>query len=198
MKGSWVFVCGPSGSGKDSVIDFARQAIGARPGLVFSRRMVTRDVQAGSDHDPVTPAAFNELAQSGELCWHWHAHGFGYGIARHYADLVEAGGTVVVNGSRAHVNGIATSPQVRVVQISASPELLASRLAQRGRDAATAIGDRLARNGQFAGLRSDLVIVNDGPLALAGQQLADYLSSSSKREPAETLARLAASSRTPR
>jgi ribose 1,5-bisphosphokinase len=198
MKGSWVFVCGPSGSGKDSVIDFARQAIGTRSGLVFSRRMVTRGMQAGSDHDPVTPAAFSELAESGELCWHWYAHGFGYGIARHYADIVEAGGTVVVNGSRAHVNGIAVSSQIRVVQISTSPELLATRLAHRGRDAANAIADRLARNSRFSDLQSDLVIVNDGPLALAGQQLVDYLSSFSKREPAQTSARLAAFSSTPR
>lgn len=178
MKGFWVFICGPSGSGKDSVIDSARQALGEQAGLVFSRRMVTRSVQVGSEHDAVTPAAFSNLVESGELCWHWHAHGFGYGIARHYADVVEAGGTVVVNGSRAHVNGIVASPRVRVVHITASPDLLALRLAQRGRDAVGAITDRLARNGQFAGLQADLVIVNDGPLATAGQRLADYLSSS--------------------
>ncbi len=183
MSGLWVFVCGPSGSGKDSVIDSARQALVGRSDIVFARRMVTRPVQPGSDHDPVNAAVFAGLLQSGGLSWHWQAHGFCYGIASHYADAVSAGCLVVVNGSRAHVNSLPPSPGLRVVQISTDPERLAIRLAQRGRDSETAVAERLARNATFAGMPADCVIVNNEALAIAGQRLADYLTGSAR--PAE-------------
>jgi ribose 1,5-bisphosphokinase len=178
MSGAWVFVCGPSGSGKDSVIEFARQALGNRQDIVFARRMVTRAAQPGSDHDPVTDLALAELRQLGGLCWHWQAHGFAYGIARHYAGAVQAGSLVVINGARAHVNSLPRSPQVRVVQISADPDRLAARLAQRGRDTASAVAERLTRNAYFTGMQADRVIANNGELAIAGGQLADYLADS--------------------
>ena len=177
MRGVWVFVCGPSGSGKDSVIDSARRLLSARPDIVFARRMVTRDAHAGSEHEPVANSAFAEMLQSGGLCWHWQAHGFGYGIARRYADDVERGHLVIVNGSRAHVTSLPPSPDVRVVRIAANPEQLATRLAQRGRDAPSAVAERLARNIHFTGMRADCVIVNDAELAVAGRRLADYLAS---------------------
>lgn len=180
MSGRWVFVCGPSGAGKDSVIDSAQKLLGSRPGIVFARRMVTRAAHAGSDHDPVSASVFSGLLQSGGLCWHWQAHGFGYGIAGHYADAMRAGCTVVVNGSRAHVKSLSPSPALRVVQIHTDPDRLASRLLQRGRDTAEAVADRLARNLHFADMRVDCVILNNGELATAGRQLADYLASTAR------------------
>lgn len=175
MSGAWIFVCGPSGAGKDSVIASARQQLSNRQDIVFARRMVTRAMHTGSDHDAVTEAEFLSLFQTVGLCWHWQAHGFYYGIARHYAAEVQAGRRVVVNGSRAHVQGLTPSPELRVVEVTASPEQLATRLAQRGRDAASAVVERLARNTGFADMQADCVIVNDAALALAGQRLADYL-----------------------
>lgn len=175
MRGAWIFVCGPSGAGKDSVIASARQTVSSRKDIVFARRMVTRPAQPGSDHDPVAEPDFLALLQASGLRWHWQAHGFYYGIAQHYAADVQAGRRVVVNGSRAHVNDLPPSPELRVVQITADQEQLAARLAQRGRDAASAVTERLARNTRFTGMQADCVIVNDAELALAGQRLADYL-----------------------
>ncbi len=174
-NGAWVFVCGPSGSGKDSVMAYAQQALAARTDIVFARRFVTRPVQAGSDHDALTPAAFAAMHQSGGLRWHWQAHGFSYGIASRYGEAVEAGKRVVVNGSRAHVHGLPASPAVHVVHITADPAALARRLLQRGRDSAEAVTQRLERNADFDRLRADCVITNNGELAAAGRQLVDYL-----------------------
>jgi ribose 1,5-bisphosphokinase len=178
MTGAWVFVCGPSGAGKDSVIASARQTLSSRQNIVFSRRMVTRVTQAGSDHDPLTESDFHALAQAGGLCWHWQAHGFFYGIAQHYAADVNAGRIVVINGSRSHVNQLPPSPGVRVVHITAAPDQLATRLRQRGRDGLSAVAERLARNARFEEMKADCVIVNDAELPAAGRRLADYLSSS--------------------
>jgi phosphonate metabolism protein PhnN/1,5-bisphosphokinase (PRPP-forming) len=175
MSGRWVFVCGPSGAGKDSVLDWAAEHLAARQDIVFARRMVTRPAQPGSDHDPVTPQQFARLIGSGGLVWCWEAHGFHYGIAAHYAAEVAAGKTVVVNGSRAHADSLNAPERVRVVQIVADAGQLASRLERRGRDAPHEVTRRLARNALFSNLRADHTILNHGELADAGRQLADYL-----------------------
>ncbi len=177
--GAWVFVCGPSGSGKDSVIAHAQQALLPRAEIVFARRFVTRPAQAGSDHDPLTQTDFAERLQSDGLRWHWQAHGFWYGIAGHYEESVRAGCLVVVNGSREHVKALPPAPDARVVRITADQDALAQRLMQRGRDSAEAVALRMARNTHFDNLRADCVIVNDGELAQAGRQLADYLADAS-------------------
>ncbi|MDO9167457.1 MAG: phosphonate metabolism protein/1,5-bisphosphokinase (PRPP-forming) PhnN [Rhodoferax sp.] len=175
MSGLWVFVCGPSGAGKDSVLGWAAKHLAARQDIVFARRMVTRASQPGSDHDPVTPQQFARLIGSGGLVWCWEAHGFHYGIEARYAAQVAAGKTVVVNGSRAHVGGLEAAAQVRVVQIVADDGQLATRLEQRGREASHEVSRRLARNALFSDLRADHTILNQGELADAGRQLVDYL-----------------------
>lgn len=175
MSGLWVFVCGPSGAGKDSVMHWAAEHLTEHVNIVFARRMVTRDTQPGSDHDPVTPEKFAELRDSGGLVWCWQAHDFHYGIAAHYAAKVAAGQVVVINGSREHAGGLAHSDHLRVVHISAQADLLAQRLERRGRETPQARERRLVRNSQFSDLRVDHTIINQGELADAGRQLADYL-----------------------
>jgi len=175
MNGAWVFVCGPSGAGKDSVIASANQILGEQPDVVFARRIVTRAPHAGSDHDPVTEADFDALVRSDSLSWHWQAHGFFYGIARRYADAVLEGRTVVINGSRAHVAGLPLSSARRLVTVTASTAHLTERLLRRGRESDNAITERMARNNHFMDLAADHQVVNDTELLAAGRQLADYL-----------------------
>lgn len=175
MYGKWIFICGPSGVGKDSVIAWAQQTLLTQTEIVFARRIVTRDMQAGSDHDPMTESDFLQLQTNGGLAWHWQAHGFSYGIAQHYAAKVKAGHRVVVNGSRAHVNTLHRSLKLEVVEITADPAQLATRLLLRGRDTATAVTERLTRNRRFRPVNADCVIANDGALSVAGQRLTDYL-----------------------
>lgn len=175
MSGQWVFVCGPSGAGKDSVLDWAATHLAAHQNIVFARRMVTRTVKPGSDHDPVTTEVFTRLMETRQLAWNWQAHGFHYGIDAHYAAQVAGGKTVVVNGSREHVAGLTTTERVRVVHVLADASQLASRLQQRGRDAPHEISRRLARNTRFAGLDADCTILNHGALADAGHELVGFL-----------------------
>jgi phosphonate metabolism protein PhnN/1,5-bisphosphokinase (PRPP-forming) len=175
MSGLWVFVCGPSGAGKDSVLDWAARHLATRQDIVFARRMVTRNTHPGSEHEVATPGHFSHLLGIGALAWHWEAHGFQYGIAANYAKDVAAGKVVVVNGSREHAARLERSALVRVVQIVADPVHLNKRMEHRGRDAPHEIARRLARNAMFKDLRADHTIVNHGELADAGRQLVDYL-----------------------
>ena len=178
MTGKWVFICGPSGVGKDSVIAWAVKALASQSDIVFARRLITRAAQPASDHDAIDEHDFLRLQQSGGLRWCWQAHGFHYGISQHYASHVGAGAIVVINGSRSHVDGLPASPDVKRVEITASPEAIASRLTERGRDTQQEVQQRLARNSSLeetAPKRLDLHINNDGELSDAGSILATYL-----------------------
>jgi ribose 1,5-bisphosphokinase len=179
MRGAWVFVCGPSGAGKDSVIAWARQQLAGNTEVIFSQRLMTRPTPAGADHQGMDPVEFERLLQSGGLAWHWQAHGFHYGVGVRYAQQVNWGRVVVVNGSREHAANLKTGPvgreDVHIVHIAAEPANIANRLAQRGREAPAAIADRVARNARHDGSDADLVIPNDGELSVAGKRLADYL-----------------------
>ena len=175
MNGLWVFVCGPSGAGKDSVMNWAATHMAAHQTIIFARRMVTRQSHAGSDHDEVTADQFARLNQGGGLAWCWEAHGFSYGIDARYAEQVAAGRVVVVNGSREHAGALEVAGHIRVLQIVANVEQLTSRLEQRGRDAPHEVRQRMARNERFSKLRVDHTLLNQGSLADAGRQLVDYL-----------------------
>lgn len=175
MNGCWVFVCGPSGAGKDSVIALARKALAARSDIVFARRMVSRPAQRGSDHEPATGEEFRQLRRGGGLAWHWQAHGFDYGVPMRYAHQVAWGRIVVVNGSREHAQQLSLHPLVHCVVVSAPFDLLAARLKERGRDGPAAVAARLARGERLGPIEADFEIHNDGLPEAAGAALRDHL-----------------------
>jgi phosphonate metabolism protein PhnN/1,5-bisphosphokinase (PRPP-forming) len=175
MSGRWVFVCGASGAGKDSVIGWAAQALAGAPAIVFARRLVTRAAHPASDHDEIGREAFARRREAGALAWHWEAHGVHYGIDARYAALVAGGRTVVVNGSREHAAPLRGRADVRIVLVCAPCDTVAARLRQRGRETEADVAGRLQRNAALAPLAADCVIDNAGELAAAGRQLAVYL-----------------------
>jgi ribose 1,5-bisphosphokinase len=142
---------------------------------VFARRIVTRPAQRGSDHEPASAAEFGMLQRGGGLAWHWQAHGFDYGVALRYAHQVAWGRVVVVNGSREHVRELSHHPLVHCVLVSATPDQLAARLQQRGRDEPDAVAGRLARNQRLAPVDADFDIHNDGLPQAAGAALRRHL-----------------------
>lgn len=173
--GRWVFVCGPSGAGKDSVIGWARAALAHRPSIVFARRLVTRSAGPAAQDDEIGAAAFERRAAAGGFAWQWQAHGLRYGIDAACARDVDAGRTVVVNGSREHVAALEHSPQLRVVLVTAPHDLLMQRLHARGRETAAAVAGRMERNASLQPLRLDLRIENTGSIEAAGRELAAFL-----------------------
>jgi ribose 1,5-bisphosphokinase len=174
-RGVWVFVCGPSGAGKDSVIAWARERLAQRGDIVFARRMITRPPQQGSDHEPVSTSHFERLADAGALAWHWEAHGFRYGVSARYASQVQHGRIVVVNGSREHALSLPHAAHIMCVLIAASEDTLASRVRQRGRDSPEALAERQRRDAQLAGFPADMKFLNDANLADAAARFQGWL-----------------------
>lgn len=177
-SGAFIAVVGPSGSGKDSLIDFARQRLAGRTEFTFVRRIVTRPAdRAAEDHDSLSEAHFEALARSNGLALHWQAHGLRYGLPRSIDSDIAAGRVVIANVSR-QVIGEAAARYRRVIvaTISARPEIIAQRLAARGREDAEAIRQRLARQLDVAvpGVES-VQIDNSGQLQDAGERFLGLL-----------------------
>jgi len=147
--GLLVLVVGPSGVGKDTLLDAARERLAQDKQFCFPRRCITRPAgTVGEIHIPVRPEDFGQMARQGAFLLSWKAHDLGYGIPRHVLEEVEAGKTVIVNVSRSVIEDaceLVGRKNVRVVNIRASAEALRKRLEARGREDALDIERRLAR-----------------------------------------------------
>lgn len=169
-----IAVVGPSGAGKDSLIDFARRQLAGDPEIAFVRRFITRAADAGSeDHHAVSVAEFEEMRDAGRFAVHWGAHGLYYGIPAETRDYLAEGKTLVANGSRAALPEFQKAyANLLVVGITAAPEIIAQRLKSRGREDDVAISKRLARSKERSwpsDCRS-IEIDNSGALETAGSE----------------------------
>ncbi len=145
-SGSFFFIVGPSGAGKDSLIDGARQQLDPTQ-FIFATRTITRPANSGGEaHQACTQAEFNLLEQQGKFLITWRAHDLSYGLPSTLLDALAAGQHVIANGSRAMVAQLsARVANLVVVEIGAPPDILAQRLSQRGRESAADVAKRLAR-----------------------------------------------------
>jgi ribose 1,5-bisphosphokinase len=154
-----VLVVGPSGAGKDTVLGLARQALAGDKRFRFIRRVITRPADAGGeDHEAVSEEAFARR----EFALSWGAHGLRYGIPLNVVDDLARGVVVVANVSRGVIAEAAAAFPVRVIEVTASAEILARRLATRGRETAEDIAKRLARDVAIPGDVAVDTVVNDG------------------------------------
>src|SRR5476649_323603 len=102
-NGPLVYVMGPSGAGKDSVLNRARTLLAEKAPVVFAHRYITRPAEAGGEnHIELSPTEFGLRRTHGLFAFHWRAHGNEYGIGREVYSWRRAGLTVVVSGSREH------------------------------------------------------------------------------------------------
>jgi len=145
--GCLIAVGGPSGGGKDTLMSAARDRLAGRDDLFFVRRTITRPQANDAEvHVPATDAAFDHALAQGAFCFWWEAHGLKYGLPASLVDDLAAGRHAVVNGSRKVLADMAQRfPRLAIVSLTARPEVVARRLAARGRESAEEIARRLSR-----------------------------------------------------
>ena len=158
-----VAVVGPSGAGKDTLMAGARSRLGPDGRFRFVRRSITRPASAGGEeHEPLDRDAFLRRRDGGGFALWWEAHGLLYGIPRDIEADLAAGRRVVANLSRGVLSEADARYPLLVLEITAPPEVLAARLAARGRENPDAIAERLAREAPLPPSLRVRWVVNDG------------------------------------
>lgn len=150
-QASLIYLVGPSGSGKDSLMSYARQALAGDPNIVFCHRYITREPDAGGEnHIYLRPDEFLARQRAGLFSMQWQSHGQSYGIGIEINQWLAKGISVVVNGSRTYLPQVADYyPELKVVWIQVSEATLRNRLIARGRESLDDIEARMLRNQQL-------------------------------------------------
>lgn len=161
-KGKLILVVGPSGAGKDTVLTYARQHLSAQPVARFPRRVITRPHGPGEDYESVSEAEFLKR----DFALSWSAHGLRYGIPKSIEQDLAEGRVVIINVSRAVIADARKRYSALVFEITAPVDILAQRLAARGRETEADIKARLARAPAY--VNADVSIMNDSTPEAAG------------------------------
>uniref|UniRef100_UPI0040482157 phosphonate metabolism protein/1,5-bisphosphokinase (PRPP-forming) PhnN n=1 Tax=Yoonia sp. TaxID=2212373 RepID=UPI0040482157 len=144
MTGRFIAVVGPSGVGKDSVM----QRMAARdPRIILARRVITRPSDAGDeDFVGVTLPEFQARLSAGDFALSWEAHGLHYAIPATVEAQLQDGRDVLANLSRAAlVEAKVRFARCEVINLTAARDVLAARLVARGRETSAQIAGRLDR-----------------------------------------------------
>lgn len=177
-RGALILVVGPSGSGKDTLIDAAKSALSGNPRFHFPRREITRPAEAGGeDHIPIDAETFETRRDGGSYALAWGAHGLFYGVPGVIADILEGGTSVVVNVSRSVIDEARSRfPPTAVVTLSVPQDVLRARLSARGRESAEQIEARVARAAAVpVGGANVFAVVNDGTIDSAVDRFLEAL-----------------------
>ena len=160
--GTIIAVVGPSGAGKDTLIERAKVAF-AKSAVSFPRRVVTRPSSEAERHESLTPEAFDRAVAASAFAIRWQAHGLDYAIPIEIETSLARGDTVVCNVSRGVVAAIrAQYPRVRVIYVDAPLAIRMGRIVNRGGRADAP--ERARREQDFVREDADAVIDNGGAL----------------------------------
>ncbi|MEW5964405.1 MAG: phosphonate metabolism protein/1,5-bisphosphokinase (PRPP-forming) PhnN [Pseudomonadota bacterium] len=172
--GALIAVVGPSGAGKDTLIEYCRRMFAGDARVVFPTRVISRAPHHSEAHVPATVDAFESGAARDGYALSWAAHDLLYALPRAIDDDIRAGRVVVANLSRAALPAARCRyARIVVVHVDAPIPLRAARLAGRGREAEHEIASRMARTVEtFDPASADAAIVNDGTIEDAGDRLA--------------------------
>jgi ribose 1,5-bisphosphokinase len=165
-----IYVIGPSGAGKDSLLNGLRQDIAditKPPPFHFAQRTITRNHhQSNEDHEAVEASNFDLLINSNAFALNWFANGLRYGVRHKELAPMSEGIWVIVNGSRTYLEEAKLRfPGLTVLHITAPIDVLRARLLSRGRENGQAIEERLSRSQSFVLEPQDLCVSNCGDLS---------------------------------
>ncbi len=174
MNERLIYVIGPSGAGKDSLLEWIKQHAAATCRIRSARRTITRAAQPGGErHEAVDVSIFASLKAAGKFSLDWEANGLAYGIRHCELAPLQQGTWTLLNGSRAYLDVARQKfPGLTAVHVTASTDTLQHRLAERRRESTEQIRARLSRHAAFEPPRGIIEICNDGSLEQAG---ADFL-----------------------
>jgi len=162
--GALILVVGPSGVGKDTLVDGAKAVVAPSKRFFFPARVITRPSDAGGEeHIATTETDFQARESSGDFLLSWRAHGLCYGIDKDAAEAARRHGqAVVVNVSRGVLDCARNRLQpVRIISVTASSDTIRARLEARGREDTADIEARIARASAYDVSGGDVIQVQN-------------------------------------
>jgi ribose 1,5-bisphosphokinase len=182
LRGRLIYLMGPSGSGKDTLMSYARARTDPAA-VVFAHRYITRAVDAGSEnHVTLSDAEFKARRDAGLFALTWDSYGLWYGIGAEINLWLTRGLIVVVSGSRAAAaQAQACYPDLLRILVDAPLDVRAKRLATRGRETTAVIRMRLEREVSLPTHDGLHFLDNSGPIGVAGEALIKLLEAAGGR-----------------
>lgn len=173
--GKLIYLMGPSGSGKDSILSRLRKQLHSQSRLIIAHRYITRHWQSGGENHIELSDAEYELRKSLNLfSMHWKANQNKYAIGCEVDAWLEANHSVIVNGSRSYLDKARSRYQDKLVPIlvMTHESTLRSRLIARGREDEATIALRIQRARDYQTQISEPlhILDNNGTLVEAVQQ----------------------------
>lgn len=158
-KGTLFYVMGASGSGKDSIIRYARAhlptMLPTTNHVLFAHRYITRPAElVGENHIALSEAEFNTRLNAGCFALHWYSNNLSYGIGIEINQWLRNGMNVVINGSRGYLPTAKKHfPNLIPIMIHVPLPILEQRLIARNREDTASIQARLQRAKKYESLR---------------------------------------------
>ncbi|QXP85097.1 phosphonate metabolism protein/1,5-bisphosphokinase (PRPP-forming) PhnN [Methylococcus sp. Mc7] len=185
--GRLFYVIGASGSGKDSLLRYARASLREHERVMFAHRYITRPPELeGENHVYLSEQEFAERLAAGLFAMHWDSHGYRYGIGCEIDTWLAKGYNVAVNGSREYLHqAFERYPEMLAILIDTPPAVLEARLKARGRESAEEITERLERAKAFGSLSHPrlLRVDNSATIEEAGERLVALLTGACAEAP---------------
>ncbi len=152
-------IVGPSGSGKDTLIDYVTKRLPVKR----VKRVITRELNEYEDFNSVSVDDFNTM----DFLITWESYGKKYGIP------LLGSGDYIINVSRKVVDELRSKTDVKVVELTASKEVLIERVNRRVRDS---INEKKERINRVVEVNSDFIIdTSSSDISIAGEELVNYL-----------------------
>lgn len=181
-KGRLCYIIGPSGSGKDSILKYARDQLSNHPNIIFAHRYITRLPEIdGENHIYLSDQEFEHRYKLGLFYMCWNYNNLWYGIGEEVSLWLSRGLNVVVNGSRRYLQSNSIpSENIDVVMVQTDLQLLRNRLISRGRETPQDIEKRLdlADIQPVFDPKNTHIIENNDTIETAGNQFIQILTKS--------------------
>lgn len=181
MNSRLIYVVGPSGAGKDTLLSWLKSRVRTSSLLHWARRTIDRPPSTDSNaeqHESIDSIRFENLLKEGVFAMHWEANSHRYGIRFQEIAPLYQFKWVIVNGSRRYLPKAASQyPGMTILHITADQELLRKRLIDRGRESNQLIEERMRREVPIiTPSQSNLIeIINNGSLESVGSLLLQRL-----------------------
>lgn len=169
------YLIGPSGSGKDTILNHLKKTryFNAQPQV--AHRYITRATRAKDEnHIELSVPDFKQRKQAGLFLFDWQSHGCQYAIGAEVKLWRDSGQHVIVNGSREYLPcAREIYPDLVPVWVSVTDDTIRKRLIGRGRESDQEITVRMQRNQILENMveKDGFVLNNDRTVEAAIMQL---------------------------